>query len=869
MIDFLNKLFSEFSNGIPYLFKLLHMDNVSQLGRLDIYVIILIFSLAVLGLLLQSARLLWDGYALGKMKKKWQKMIENSRTKSSDSQDNSTYGVLSDISVPEIKEYVKWIDTLSGIPMPVKMIRDVLRLFDKKTTYVHQDFVTVYAERYQRKMQYVRVLAPMMILLGLLGTVFGLVEVVNALNDKLNSSQIHTLKDLKDSIITPTAGLSTAFTTTLYGLIGSIFLTIPIRMFLSFRNNLFMKIERFLITNLQPVLFPNQALKLEQTYDKLSSDFKATAVSLTRSYNDIFKEMSKAINEMVETLAIKVLKAQESLTTLGNISRDFKTGTENLDKSLGYIRNIHDQQAQSQKLQADFNRDLLQKLTGHSEQLKTVLGRTEDSIERLDQVTQSLTALSKSISSLADVTSQEKAQLKADLESLFKKHIEEIGHLQVEIQNILDGAISYCANDLPKAIATSLDATGNAILAEFKELSECSQNNATTLFENSMNQTVELHGKFKELLEKTIKYYEEALPASIETSLRNANSVILENYRDLLESMRTLKSEIKTAIEILETRESDVQAQWQKTHDTLRGFTDNLAESFSQEIERSTDRTLVALEQRIKTSNETEEIKQRAVLDEFQRLQNAFQNEIPKSLSNAIFQSAERVNSQTAELVAQLEASNREVGKSIDRLIQAENDNEVYRETANENLKAFTESLARSLKEDISSHCHQTISSLERVILEIGQVDSQRRDLLITALNKLQELLQKAGSDLSAGFSDGITRASESLAHSMTMLTESREKTMLVYLTELKVLMERLQVTVSQADDALKSQGNDSRKNIQELSEKFSILSKSIDNLSNSKSIDESLTTIKKSVQRMVKIMEPRPWWKPFSRRIP
>jgi hypothetical protein len=211
-----------------------------------------------------------------------------------------------------------------------------------------------------------RYLIGVLVFLGLLGTFYGLLETVRSVGGVIGSLSVggdaaRAMSDLKASLQTPLAGMSTAFSSSLFGLAGSLVLGFLDLQAGQAQNRFFNELEEWLsgLTRLsgpgaegeQSVPAYIQAL-LEQTADSLDNlqRIMARGEEGRAQANQAYLQLTERIALMTEQMRTeqgvlaRIAEMQQELRPVLSRLADFGRGGIGLDEATrGYIRNLDQQ----------------------------------------------------------------------------------------------------------------------------------------------------------------------------------------------------------------------------------------------------------------------------------------------------------------------------------------------------------------------------------------------------------------------------------------------------------------------------------------------------------------------------------------------
>lgn len=229
--------------------------------------------------------------------------------------------------------------------------------------------------------RFVKKAVSMMIILGLLGTFYGLILSIKELVSMLsNTQQITGVETITDGLISSITGMSVAFITSMFGIGASILTNILNIIFglLDSKEALITEIEEYLDNNLmvsKTGLGPvdehgNTALSL--SFDKFNETLTASLRSVA---DDITQKMSEATSDMVltaESVKSSVVRFDNSLNQFSDNIRDFTEFNHHLRTNI-------------QRLSVSFD-DLSDEIEKNVVEIKESSQKAEDLNSKLDKL---------------------------------------------------------------------------------------------------------------------------------------------------------------------------------------------------------------------------------------------------------------------------------------------------------------------------------------------------------------------------------------------------------------------------------------------------------------------------------------------------
>lgn len=256
------------------------------------------------------------------------------------------------------------------------------------------------SRRLHERHGFVRYLMGILVLLGLLGTFFGLTQTVGAIATSLKGLSFDSnllaeaFQNMKLSIQRPLSGMEVAFSSSIFGLIGSLIL--------GFMDLLQRNAERDFYNELEPVLLSKQKKDLardsngpvyvlallEQTAENLNllqhriTQVEDSNVRMTHTWQEISTIIAKSVQKTTQMQdAFDVLcQMQDSITrelhTLGtNFSSFASTRTEKIQTLCNDLKRILEEMTEGRKLAL---RDLKEEIRVISKTLSLLTAPEED-----------------------------------------------------------------------------------------------------------------------------------------------------------------------------------------------------------------------------------------------------------------------------------------------------------------------------------------------------------------------------------------------------------------------------------------------------------------------------------------------------------
>ncbi len=223
------------------------------------------------------------------------------------------------------------------------------------------------------KAGFVRYLLSSLIILGLMGTSWGLGKCITKIQPVLTMSQseeISTLSSLSDSMSESFGGMSTAFATTLAGLFTTLILAFLYYRFNKYHTSFLTELEDFTTTSLIPTFFPKKEVAILKFFDTFKGN--ADTMSIT---SRMLADTSILMTRRFDQLDGFAKNFEESTTSLVGVMKDMTNIRHYIDK-IGEINN---------NLKELLTETTLLSLQKESVEIKDTIGKFELSLQELPE----------------------------------------------------------------------------------------------------------------------------------------------------------------------------------------------------------------------------------------------------------------------------------------------------------------------------------------------------------------------------------------------------------------------------------------------------------------------------------------------------
>ncbi|GAB1442390.1 hypothetical protein MASR2M39_12250 [Ignavibacteriales bacterium] len=354
-------------------------------------------------------------------------------------------------------------------------------------------------------------IAGILVLLGLLGTLLGLSVGVTQMQNLLNKEQNFTL--ISNSMIKFIEGMSTAFSTTLAGIIATLFLMFVIFLAEKFRNSIEVSFEMIMVSQVLPVYsFSHKKDDLAEIKEiikdtrsviekvtketintnldtrQLFTKMHDSVLTLTKSIETIsepFKQSSRIQDQMLNLLE----KIEKSLSDSQGISHSisdavnrFTDKTDSLNYLMGEtLVKMSEQNADLQLLRESLSDSISwnQSLTGKVENLSVNTHSLVSTLKELIPEMRDLTvsAVNTTASNMIDQINI----LKISTEEIFKSYIEQMQSGSLEISSRIRNELSEVLNSVLSELSQIKESIIYGIHNENQEFSETIEKNTELL----------------------------------------------------------------------------------------------------------------------------------------------------------------------------------------------------------------------------------------------------------------------------------------------------------------------------------------------------------------------------------------------------
>ena len=346
--------------------------------------------------------------------------------------------------------------------LTANLVKRMVLLSQRHSSFDYDFFFDNSVSQYTDKLLWVRWILSIQLVLGLLGTVLGLREAINALYLVGNET-----REVLESMIKNTmSGMGTAFNTTIGGIFGMLVISFFLNGYQAIRKIFLNKLDLFLHDNVAPFLFPNPQQVLVESYRMMTEEFTKTQTAIKESNTgfieslqnvskdmmesykstfDDFKNQFDALNVTTANLALEHVenyeKTQTMLETINSISTEFHDGMSGFKTIHELIADNYRGLSEKQESIEKIHEKQIHSLRTHTEQLSETLRSNKTVNVKLTDLNDSILRTLGGIQTLSNTIKNDKENTMNLQKELFSdlavKREEEFNKLtQLSDQNI-------------------------------------------------------------------------------------------------------------------------------------------------------------------------------------------------------------------------------------------------------------------------------------------------------------------------------------------------------------------------------------------------------------------------------------------------
>lgn len=251
-------------------------------------------------------------------------------------------------------------------------IRDLVKIKEKNGDIDHDTLGDIHAGEASRKAGLPTYILGILIILGLIGTLRGLIMAINDVQPLLEDIQdIDEFSKISEALKLTLAGMDTAFATTVVGLGTSLLLGFGGWLFNLFNSLFLTNFEKYISTEVLPHFTQTQESNIATNISRLTE----CTETLRLATDENAKAMQDGIRQITETSWNEYLETPYLLTL------NIKTSTENLANSLEDIRSYQSEIKSTLESFDSFARDSIEQISEFKTAVEGYKDFTNNSIE--------------------------------------------------------------------------------------------------------------------------------------------------------------------------------------------------------------------------------------------------------------------------------------------------------------------------------------------------------------------------------------------------------------------------------------------------------------------------------------------------------
>jgi len=446
-------------------------------------------------------------------------------------------------------------------------------------------------------------IAGILVLLGLLGTLLGLSVGVSQMESLLNSKQ--NFNSISDSMLQFIQGMSTAFSTTLAGILATLFLMFIIFLIDRYRNRIESSFEIIVVGQVLPVYsFSHKKDDLAEikdiikdtrnviekvTKETINTNFHTrqlfekmhdSVLTLTKSIETIsepFKQSSRLQEQMLNLLG----KIETSLGESQGISHNINDAVTRFTDKTDSLNDLMEETLISMKEQNGNIQILREGLSDSSSRNQLLTARieelssnTHDLVSRLSGLIPEMTELTvNAVNTTSSNMIDQLDILKINAEGMFKSYVEQMKDGSLEITSKIRSELSEVLNGVVFELSRIKESIVDAVHDE-------NQNFSVTIERNTelLNNAIEGVQNFQNTLTSVIDAQVSAMER-MTTRTEEVNNAIMD---DLAESRKKFIEELGTGqIMIAENIQSGLKEQFSGLSSEIQGLAQSISEKNS------------------------------------------------------------------------------------------------------------------------------------------------------------------------------------------------------------------------------------------------------------------------------------------------
>lgn len=482
-------------------------------------------------------------------------------------------------------------------------IRDLIRIKEKNGDIDHDSLGDIHAGEASRKAGLPTYILGSLIILGLIGTLRGLLLAIADVQPLLQDIQnIDEFPNISEALRRTLAGMGTAFATTVVGLGTSLLLGVGGWSFNLANSSFLTHFEKYISTEVLPLFTQTPESNIAANISKLTE----CTEKLTLATDENAKAMRDGIREITET------SWNEYLDTPYLLTLNIKTSSENLAKSLDDIRAYQGQIQTALKSFDTFAKDSIEQISEFKTAIEGYKDFTNNSLETFTDT------IKVEMSHMADSQEVLKEFMNQTVESFTNSLTQSISHI-TSYQEALENAL---ANVVP-GLSREAESIRLMLEAERQELQNILQDSersqaefvdkiATELeqrlksiVENQQTMVQELQNIASELdissaLEKQNREFEDIKTQLVNNQNKNVSilSELRDNLqvRDVVEEQNKIFNQIQTHLSGQGTLVTEQKKVLQQLNTNVQQLQQTISKG-STESEKRTEKTLEEISQ--------------------------------------------------------------------------------------------------------------------------------------------------------------------------------------------------------------------------------------------------------------------------------
>ena len=573
-------------------------------------------------------------------------------------------------------------------------------------------------------------------ILGFIGTVIGLSSAIANFKGVMSPEAVKDPALLMTSMGGVTAGLATAFDTTLLGLIYALFLTLPM--------SSLQKLEEDTLTHVDAYCNENFLPRLNDGSGAAGGDMGALAdvltASITRAHTQFLTGLdaaSKMVREQAEGLDKRANENQKLVQE--NFTKAITAFNETANKTLG---------------------DLGKSAGTSIETLSTTLKKATDHVGALEKV-----------------ASSQQAQLDASVKETLAK-------LQQDSSKVISEAMKSSIGETSKAIENTFKPAIEQVNALTDAVKSTAQHVGTLQKQASEHQS-SVQKAMQEAVTSVQRDASKVLEESIKASAAQSSKAIEESIKPAMQHLASIGETAKAAVAgatALQKQAQDQHAAGQREFmETTGRLQRDLAKALEDAV-RPAAQQLGSLGDVVKTAaqhvaslersaSEQQAAMQRAMQESIARVQEEASRGLAESIRNTAGQSAKAMEEVMRPAVSQLaaigETAKNAVTEATSMQKQAREQHAAGQQSFIETTSRLQRDLAKALEDTVRPAAQQLTQLAEAVKgagSHVSGLERQARDQQVATERALHEATAQLQRDAARGMEEALRPAAQQIA---------------------------------------------------------------------------------------------------------